>query len=76
MRKSRGTSQRLSVHEDAGSDHAGGSRFRGPHSQDPNNGHDLEHYYSDVNMHDEEHNDCFMEDYHETRLEHPIRMDN
>ena len=76
VHKSRGTSQRPSVHEDAGSDHAGGSRFRGPHWQDPNNGHDLEHYYSDVNMHDEEHNDRFMEDYHATRLEHPIRMDN
>ena len=66
VHKPRGTSQRPSAQDDAGSDHAGGSRFRGPHWQDPN-GRDEEHYYTDVNMCDEEDNDRFMEDYHATR---------
>jgi len=73
--KPHGTSQQPSTQDDTGSDHAGGSQFRGPHWQGPNVC-DQEHYHTDVNMHYEEDHDRFMEDYHTTRLEHPIQMDS
>jgi len=70
-----GTSQQPSTQDNTGSDHTGGSQFRGPHWQGPNV-HDQEHYHTNVNMHYEEDHDRFMEDYHATRLEHPIQMDS
>ncbi|EDR01700.1 uncharacterized protein LACBIDRAFT_310729 [Laccaria bicolor S238N-H82] len=57
----RGTLHRPTTQDDAASDHAGGFRFRPPQAQ----------YYNDVNMHDEDEHNAYMEDYH-----HPVRMDN
>ncbi|EDR13008.1 uncharacterized protein LACBIDRAFT_322401 [Laccaria bicolor S238N-H82] len=49
-----GTLHQPTAQDNAASDHAGGFRFRSPQAQ----------YYNNVNMHDEDKHNTYMEDYH------------